>query len=70
MATPGAGSANTTTQNADPEQAQRKGGINNPTAGNPTPGQSAVGTTTQPSDPEQAQRKGTINQPGATTTTR
>jgi len=59
--TPAGGTANTTTQQADPEQAQRKGGISQPgVAGTPAAGGA---NTTQPADPEQAQRKGGINQP-------
>jgi hypothetical protein len=61
QATPGAG-AQGNMQPADPEQAQRKGTINQPTGAGSNAG-SGANTTTQPADPEQAQRKGTINQP-------
>lgn len=53
-------------QPADPEQAQRKGTINQPTGAGSNATGNPVGTTTQPADPEEAARKGTVNQPGAT----
>jgi hypothetical protein len=55
-------------QPADPEQAQRKATINQPTGAGSNASENPVGTTTQPSDPEEAARKGGINQPGGTVT--
>lgn len=49
-------------QPADPEQAARKGTINQP-MGTPKGAESAP--SVQPADPEEAARKGTINQPNA-----
>jgi hypothetical protein len=55
-------------QPADPEQAQRKGTVNQPSGAGSNAAGNPVGTTTQPADPEEAARKGTINQPGSTVT--
>jgi opacity protein-like surface antigen len=62
--TPGAGTANTTVQSADPEQtARRRATINQPTGAGSNAG-SAVNTTVQPADPEEsAKKRATINQP-------
>jgi hypothetical protein len=51
-------------QPADPEEAQRKGTISQPTGAGATPPASTVGTPTQSPSPEEAQRKGTISEPG------
>jgi hypothetical protein len=60
--TPGAGTQNTRTQSADPEESRRTGTINQPSVPG-TPGAGTQNTTVQGADPTEAARKGTINQP-------
>ena len=50
-------------QPADPEEAQRKGTINQPMGAGADPSAARAGAPTQSPSPEDAQRKGTISEP-------